>query len=64
MGRTQKGLDGSIMDKFLHSLFNGAFALIKGPLIFLIMASVVISLVRQSRARLVRGRVRKQLPPA
>lgn len=52
------------MDKFLHSLFNGAFALIRGPLIFLLMASVVISLVRQSPARLARVRVRKQLPPA
>ena len=52
------------MDRFLHSLFNGAFALIRGPLIFLLMTSVVIALVRQSPARLARVRVCKQLPPA
>ena len=52
------------MDKFLHSVFIGAFALIRGPLIFLILASVVISQVRRLPARLVPVPARKTLPPA
>jgi hypothetical protein len=52
------------MDKFLHSVFMGAFALIRGPLIFLILASIVVSLVRHSPARLAHARAPKPLPPA
>jgi len=59
-----KGWDGSVMDKFLHSFFMGAFALVRGPLIFLILASMVISQVRHSPARLARAPARKALPPA
>jgi len=52
------------MDKFLHSVFIGGFALIRGPLIFLILASIVISQVRRSPARLAPARASKPLPPA
>ena len=48
------------MDKVLHHIFNGAFALIRGPLLAVLMASVVVSLVRQRPRQL--ARVRKQLP--
>jgi hypothetical protein len=50
------------MDKFLYSAFNGAFALVRGPLIFLILAGIVLSLVRRSPARLARVRARGALP--
>ncbi len=52
------------MDKFLHSVFMGAFVLVRGPLIFLILASIVISQVRRSPTRLARAYARKALPPA
>jgi hypothetical protein len=59
-----KVLDGGVMDKFLYSAFNGAFSLVRGPLIFLLMASIVVSLVRNSPARLARAHAHKALPPA
>jgi len=52
------------MDKTLHSLFNTAFALIRGPLIFLILTSIVIAVARHKPARLVRAHARRPLPPA
>ena len=51
------------MDKTLHAFVNGAFALLRGPLIFLILASIVISVARHTPARLARARIRKPLPP-
>ena len=51
------------MDKTLHRIFNGAFALIRGPLLLLLMASIVIALVRQRPVSLAPVRVRK-LPRA
>ena len=52
------------MDKILHAIFNGAFALIRGPLMLVLMTSIVVSLARRSPARLVPARVRRPLPPA
>jgi hypothetical protein len=51
------------MDKILHAIFNGAFALIRGPLLLFLMASIVVSLVRQPHARLAPVRARKRLQP-
>ena len=56
------------MEKILHAIFNGAFAVIRGPLMLVLMASIVVSLVRQPPARLAAARVRRpsprSLPPA
>jgi hypothetical protein len=53
------------MDKTLHAIFNGAFALIRGPLLLVLMASIVVSLVRHRPAELAPARARKSLrPPA
>jgi hypothetical protein len=52
------------MDKILHAIFNGAFALIRGPLMLALMASIVVSLVRHRPAELAPARVRRPLPPA
>ncbi|HXX25320.1 MAG TPA: hypothetical protein VEJ40_01540 [Pseudolabrys sp.] len=43
------------MDKTLHAFFNGVFALFRGPLIFLILTSIVISVARHTPARLARA---------
>ena len=54
------------MDKILHAIFNGAFALIRGPLLVVLMASMVVSLARHRPAELAPARVRRPrpLPPA
>ena len=52
------------MDKILHAILNGAFALIRGPLMLVLMASIVVSLVRRPSARLAPARIRRPLPPA
>jgi hypothetical protein len=43
---------------------HGTFNAIKGPLLSLLMLSVIVALVRQRPGRLVPARVRKRLPPA
>jgi hypothetical protein len=52
------------MDKVIHSLFNGAFAVMKGPLLFLLLVSIVLALVRHPPGRLAAVRVRnpRRLP--
>jgi hypothetical protein len=52
------------MDKTLHIIINGAFTLIKAPLLLLLMASIVISVVRRRPRELAPAPVRKPLPPA
>ena len=47
------------MDKILHILFHGAFALIRVPLMMLLMASIVVSLIRNPTGQLVPARVRR-----
>jgi hypothetical protein len=51
------------MDKVLHYIFNGAFGMVRVPLLLLLMASIVISLVRRPRRELAPVRVRNSLPP-
>jgi hypothetical protein len=51
------------MDKILHHIFNGAVALIRVPLLLLLMTSIVISLVRRPRRELAPVRVPESLPP-
>jgi hypothetical protein len=51
------------MDKVLHAIFNGAFALIRGPLMLVLMASIVVSLARHRSAELAPARIRRPLPP-
>jgi hypothetical protein len=56
------------MDKILNAIFNGAFALIRGPLMLVLMASIVVSLARHRPAELAPARMRRpdsrSLPPA
>ncbi|HZQ13013.1 MAG TPA: hypothetical protein VFB31_09420 [Pseudolabrys sp.] len=51
------------MDKALHSIFNGLFTAIKGPLLVVLMASIVISLIRQRPRRIAPAHARKPAPP-
>ena len=51
------------MDKLLHYIFNGAFGVIRVPLLLLLMASIVISLVRRPRGELEPAQAHKPLPP-
>ena len=52
------------MDKVLHHIFNGAFGLIRVPLLLLLMTSIVVSLVRRPRSpEPAPARVRPPLPP-
>lgn len=51
------------MDKVLHHIFNGALGMIRVPLLLLLMASIVVSLVRRPRGELAPAQVRKPLPP-
>ena len=46
------------MDKTLHSIFNGAFGWVKGPLLCFLMLCIVVSLVRHPPGRLVTVRSR------
>ena len=48
-----------VMDRILHILFHGAFALIRVPLMMLLMASIVVSLIRNRTGQLVPVRVRR-----
>jgi hypothetical protein len=52
------------MDKFVHCIVNGAFAAMKGPLLFILLISIVVSLVRRPPGRLAPVRVRnpRRLP--
>jgi hypothetical protein len=50
------------MEKILHHIFNGAFGLIRVPLLLLLMASIVISLVRRPPGRLEPAPGRKSVP--
>lgn len=52
------------MDKILHAIFNGAFALIRGPLMLVLMTSIVISLARHRPSDLAPARAPRPLPPA
>jgi hypothetical protein len=52
------------MDKAVHSLMHGIFNAMKGPLLSLLILSVIVALVRQHPGRLVPVRVRKRLPSA
>jgi hypothetical protein len=56
------------MDKILHAIFNGAFAVIRGPLMLVLMTSIVISLARRTPTRLAPARARRplsrSLPPS
>jgi hypothetical protein len=51
------------MDKALHHIFNGAFGLIRVPLLLLLMTSIVISLVRRPRRELAPVRAPESAPP-
>lgn len=51
------------MDKILQTIFNGTFALIRGPLLLVLMASIVVSLARHRPAELSPARVRRPLRP-
>ena len=59
-GRNTQGWD--VMDKALHHIFNGAFGLIRVPLLLLLMASIVISLARRRPGRLEPAEARKSVP--
>jgi len=52
------------MDKALNTIFNAGFSLIRGPLLLLLMASIVISLVRRPRRELAPARAQKAVPPS
>jgi hypothetical protein len=41
MTRARRAMDG-----ILHAMVNGTFALIRGPLLLLLMASIVVSVAR------------------
>ena len=51
------------MDKALHTLTHGAFNAMKGPLLSLLLLSILISLARQPPGRLFAARARKPPPP-
>jgi hypothetical protein len=52
------------MDKVLHHIFNGAFGLIRVPLLLLLMTSIIVSLVRRPRrAELAPARAPEPTPP-
>jgi hypothetical protein len=51
------------MDKILHSFVNGAFAAMKGPLLVLLLVSIVLALARHPPGRLAaRVRGTRRLP--
>ena len=52
------------MDKAIHSLVHGTFNAMKGPLLLILMLSVVVSLARHRPGRLSAARTRKAPPPA
>ena len=47
------------MDRILHTLFHATFALIRAPLMMLLMASIVMSVVRHPSRQLAPVRARK-----
>ncbi|MGB7256784.1 MAG: hypothetical protein ACRECC_02460 [Pseudolabrys sp.] len=51
------------MEKIVKAILNGAFTAVKGPLFFILMVSVVLSVARHPPGRLAPARVRK-LPHA
>jgi hypothetical protein len=52
------------MDKALHTLTHGTFNAMKGPLLSLLMLSIVVSLARRPPGRLLASRARKAPPSA
>jgi hypothetical protein len=52
------------MEKAIHSLVQGTFNAMKGPLLLILLLSIVVSLVRHPPSRLFAARARKTLPPA
>lgn len=52
------------MEKTIHALMHGTFNVMKGPLLLVLLLSIVVSLVRHPPGRLLAARARKPLPPA
>ncbi|HZT26787.1 MAG TPA: hypothetical protein VFA57_13895 [Pseudolabrys sp.] len=51
------------MDKALENLMNGTFNLVKGPVLSILMLSIVVSLVRHPPSRLSEPHRRALRPP-
>jgi hypothetical protein len=54
-----KRLDAG-MQRFVQSIFNGAFALLRGPLFVSILIAIVISVIRQQPRQLAPVRPRER----
>lgn len=48
------------MQRFVQSIFNGAFALLRGPLFVSILIAIVISVIRQQPRQLAPVRPRER----
>jgi hypothetical protein len=62
-GRRQLFCTATDMEKAIHALMHGTFNAMKGPLLCILMLSIVVSLVRSPPGRLFAASAPEVLPP-